>query len=67
MRTAGDDLSGITVHVAARIGSLASAGEVLASSTVKELVAGSGIEFAERGRQELRGVPGTWQLCAAQA
>lgn len=59
------DLSGITVHIAARIGAAAQGGEVLTSSTVKELVTGSGIEFAERGEQELRGVPGDWRLFAA--
>jgi class 3 adenylate cyclase len=61
-----DDLGGIAVHVAARVGSLAGAGEVLASSTVKDLTAGSGIEFADRGEQQLRGVPGAWSLFAAQ-
>ena len=61
---AGDDLAGISVHTAARVASLADAGEVLVSSTVKDLVAGSGIEFAERGDHELKGVPGTWRLYA---
>jgi class 3 adenylate cyclase len=58
----GDDLAGIAVHVAARIGAHAGPGEVIASSTVKDLVAGSGIEFADRGEHELRGVPGSWRL-----
>jgi len=61
------DLSGITVHIAARIGAAAHAGEVLASSTVRDLVTGSGIQFDERGEQELKGVPGDWRLFAAAA
>lgn len=62
----GDDLSGITVHVAARVGALAHAAEVLASSTVRDLAAGSGVVFASRGEQSLKGVPGTWSLFAAE-
>jgi class 3 adenylate cyclase len=58
----GDDLGGLAVHVAARIASLAAPGEVLVSSTVKDLVAGSRIDFADRGEHELKGVPGTWRL-----
>jgi class 3 adenylate cyclase len=61
------DLSGLTVHIAARVGALANPGEVLVSSTVKDLVAGSGATFAERGEQELRGVPGTWRLFSVEA
>ena len=57
-------VEGIAVHIGARVVSLAEPGEVLASSTVKDLVVGSGIEFADRGRHELRGVPGEWQLYA---
>ena len=57
---------GIAVHIAARIASSAGAGEVLVSSTVKDLVAGSGIVFEERGEHELQGVPGTWRLFAAR-
>jgi class 3 adenylate cyclase len=60
----GDDLGGLAVHVAARVAALASAGEIMASSMVKELVAGSGIEFDDRGEYELKGVPGTWRLFA---
>lgn len=63
----GHDLSGLTVHVAARIGQLALAGEVLASSMVKQLVAGTGIDLAERGERQLKGVPGSWPLYAARA
>jgi pimeloyl-ACP methyl ester carboxylesterase len=62
----GDDLGGIAVHIAARIESMAQPGEVLASSTVKDLVAGSGIAFADRGEHVLRGVPGEWRIFSAQ-
>ena len=58
----GDTVAGIAVHVGARVSALASAGEVLVSSTVKDLVAGSGIEFDDRGEHELKGVPGRWRL-----
>jgi pimeloyl-ACP methyl ester carboxylesterase len=61
----GDRVRGIGVHTGARIAALAGPGEVLASSTVKDLVAGSGIEFEERGEHELKGVPGEWRLYAA--
>ena len=60
----GDDLAGLAVHVAARIGSLAGPGEVLVSTTVKDLVAGSGIEFVDNGEHELKGIPSTWRLFA---
>ncbi len=61
----GDDVAGIAVHIASRVGALASAGEVLVSETVKGLVAGSGITFEERGEHELKGVPDRWRLYAA--
>ena len=61
----GEDLAGIAVNVAARIVGHAGAGEVLVSSTVRELVLGSGIEFAERGSHALKGVPDEWSLYAA--
>jgi pimeloyl-ACP methyl ester carboxylesterase len=57
-------LAGIAVHIAARIAELAGPGEVLVSSTVKDLVVGSGIDFADRNVQALKGVPGEWQLFA---
>jgi pimeloyl-ACP methyl ester carboxylesterase len=57
-------VAGIAVHTGARVASQAAAGEVLVSSTVKDLVAGSGIAFADRGIHELKGVPGAWQLYA---
>ena len=60
----GDDLAGIALNVAARILPLAGAGEVLASSTVRELVLGSGLEFEERGSHTLKGVPGEWRIFA---
>jgi class 3 adenylate cyclase len=58
------DLGGLAVHIAARVMGSAGPGEVLVSSTVKDLVVGSGIEFQERGVQELKGVPGEWRLFA---
>jgi class 3 adenylate cyclase len=60
----GDKVAGIAVHTGARIAALASPGEVLVSSTVKDLVAGSGLGFDERGEHELKGVPGVWRLYA---
>jgi class 3 adenylate cyclase len=57
-------VAGIAVHTGARIASLAAPGEVLVSSTVKDLVAGSGMDFRERGLEELKGIPGEWQLYA---
>jgi class 3 adenylate cyclase len=52
------------VHIAARVASLADSGEVLVSRTVKDLVAGSGLSFADRGEHVLKGIPDTWQLFA---
>ena len=63
----GDDLAGIAVHVGARVAALAGPGEVLVTSTVRDLVAGSGIEFSDRGRHVLKGVPGDWQVLAAHS
>jgi class 3 adenylate cyclase len=60
----GNDVGGIAVHIGARVGASAAPGEVLVSGTVKDLVVGSGIEFEDRGEQELRGVPGEWRLWA---
>jgi class 3 adenylate cyclase len=62
----GDDLGGLAVHIAARVGAVARPGEVLVSGTVKDLVAGSGIDFYDRGESELRGVPGAWRLFAVE-
>jgi pimeloyl-ACP methyl ester carboxylesterase len=61
----GDDVGGIAVHIASRVGALANPGEVLASSTVKDLVVGSGIQFVDRGPTRLRGIEDEWQLFAA--
>jgi len=57
-----EDLGGIAVHTGARVAAAAGPGEVLVSSTVKDLVAGSGIEFEDRGAHALKGVPGEWRL-----
>ncbi len=62
---AGEKFAGIAVHVGARIVSLAGPGEILVSSTVKDLVTGSGLEFVDRGSHALKGVPGQWPLFAA--
>lgn len=62
----GDDLGGLAVHIAARVASLADSGDVLVSGTVKDLVVGSGIEFAEAGEHDLKGVPGSWKLFVVQ-
>lgn len=61
----GPKLGGIAVHIGARVAALASAGEVLVSNTVKDLVAGSGLRFSDRGTHVLKGVPGEWRLFAA--
>jgi class 3 adenylate cyclase len=60
------DLRGLAVHIAARIATLAQPQEILVSSTVKDLVVGSGIEFTERGTRTLKGVPGRWRIHAVQ-
>ncbi len=62
IETRGDDIVGIAVVIGQRVSSLAGAGEVMVSSTVKDLVAGSGLQFEERGEHELKGVLGTWRL-----
>ena len=61
---AGDDIRGIAVHIGARVSALAGPGEVLVSSTVKDLVAGSGLSFEDRGVHTLKGVPDEWHLYA---
>ena len=60
----GGDVGGAAVHIAARVQVMAQPHEVLVSSTVKDLVVGSGIDFEDRGEHELKGVPGTWRLYA---
>jgi len=62
----GDDVAGLAVNIGARVGSLADGGEVLVSSTVRELVVGSGIEFVDRGSHELKGAPGEWRVFAVK-
>ena len=61
------DVGGIAVHIGARVAALAKTGEVLVSSTVRDLTVGSGLEFADRGAHDLRGVPGQWQLYAVES
>jgi pimeloyl-ACP methyl ester carboxylesterase len=63
----GDDVRGMAVNIGARVGALAGANEVLVSSTVKDLVVGADLRFAERGEHGLKGVPGKWRLYAANA
>ncbi|MFL5898146.1 MAG: adenylate/guanylate cyclase domain-containing protein [Solirubrobacterales bacterium] len=63
----GDDVGGMAVNIGARIGALAGPGEVLVSSTVRELVVGSGLEFADRGARALKGAPGEWRLFAVDS
>ena len=60
----GNDVGGIAVHIGARVTALASAGDIVVSSTVRDLVAGSGIGFLDRGGHALKGVPGRWKLFA---
>ena len=60
----GDDLGGLAVHIGARVGALAGPGEIVVSSTVKDLVVGSDMQFTDRGEHELKGVPGLWHLYA---
>ena len=60
----GDDVGGIAVHIAARVLDQAGSGEVMVSRTVKDLVAGSGLEFEDRGERELKGLEGAWRLYA---
>jgi class 3 adenylate cyclase len=63
----GLDVGGIAVHIGARVAALAGAGEVLVSSTVKDLVAGSGLRFGDRGVHPLKGIPGEWRVFAAES
>jgi class 3 adenylate cyclase len=63
----GGDLGGLAVHLAARVMAEAGAGEVLVSSTVRDLVVGSGIGFTPRGTRVLKGIPGEWSLLAVDA
>ena len=58
----GDDVSGIAVHLAARVMAKANPGEILVSRTVRDLVVGSGVSFSDRGAHQLKGIEGDWQL-----
>jgi class 3 adenylate cyclase len=62
----GEQIGGLAVHIGARVAAAAGAGEILVSSTVKELLVGSGFVFTDRGEHELKGVPGTWRLYAVE-
>jgi len=63
----GDDLVGVAVHVGARVAAIADRGEVLVTRTVTDLVAGSGLTFADRGEHDLKGLPGTWHVYAVDS
>jgi class 3 adenylate cyclase len=63
----GDDIGGIAVHIGARVSALAGPSDVLVSSTLRDLVIGSGLEFEDRGAHELKGVPGEWRLFAVMS
>jgi class 3 adenylate cyclase len=60
----GDDIGGIAVHIGARVSALAGPNDVLVSSTLRDLVIGSGLEFEDRGAKQLKGVPGEWRISA---
>ena len=60
----GDDIGGVAVHIGARVEARAMPGEVLVSSTVKDLVVGSGLQFEDRGTHTLKGIPDEWHLFA---
>ena len=61
------DVAGLAVHIGARISAMAGDGEVLVSSTVRDLVIGSELSFEDRGRHALKGVPGDWQVFAVRS
>ncbi|HWB65771.1 MAG TPA: adenylate/guanylate cyclase domain-containing protein [Mycobacteriales bacterium] len=63
----GPDVAGMTVHISARVSAAAGPGEILVSRTVRDLVVGSGLDFADRGEHQLKGVPGSWQLFAVDS
>jgi class 3 adenylate cyclase len=67
IETRGADVAGVTVHIASRVAGLADADQVLVSSTVKDLAAGSGLVFTDRGEHALKGVPGTWGVYVVEA
>jgi class 3 adenylate cyclase len=59
-----DNIGGIAVHIGARVAALAAPSQILVSSTVRDLVAGSGLRFVDRGEHSLKGVPGEWRIYA---
>jgi class 3 adenylate cyclase len=63
----GDDVGGLAVHIGARVSSIAAPGEVLVSSTVRDLIVGSGQTLSDRGAHDLKGVPGPWRIFAVEA
>jgi class 3 adenylate cyclase len=63
----GDDVAGVAVHIGARVAAIADRGEVLVTRTVTDLVAGSGLTFADRGKHDLKGLPGTWHIYAVDS
>ena len=63
----GDDIGGIAVHIGARVSALSGPNDVLVSSTLRDLVIGSGLEFEDRGAHQLKGVPGEWHLFAVDS
>ena len=62
----GERIGGLAVHIGARVAATAGAGDIVVSNTVKDLLAGSELTFTDRGEHELKGVPGTWHLFAAE-
>jgi class 3 adenylate cyclase len=62
----GERIGGLTVHIGARVAATGGGGDIVVSNTVKDLLAGSGLTFSDRGEHELKGVPGTWRLFAAE-
>jgi class 3 adenylate cyclase len=63
----GEDVGGISVHIASRIMNEAPAGEILTSQTVKDLASGSGVQFKTLGAKQLEGVPGDWQIYSTRS
>ena len=63
---ADDDVGGIAVHIGARVSAVAEPGEVLVSSTVRDLIVGSGLALTDRGEHDLKGVPGPWRIFAVE-
>jgi class 3 adenylate cyclase len=63
----GPLVSGMTVHIGARVAAASAAGEILVSRTVRDLIVGSGVRLVERGRHQLKGVPGRWELYAVDS